>query len=71
MNLTDKNGVALNHDDVMFNGVHYFRLFDRENGEVEAIACTYGYMHDIKQEDLTDFERIGPYIGNEKLFECD
>lgn len=71
MNLFDKNGVALHHDDVMFDGVHYFRVYEKEDGEVEAIACTYGYLHDIKQENLAEFERVGTYAGNEKLFECD
>jgi hypothetical protein len=71
MNLFDKNGVALHHDDVMFDGVHYYRIYDKDDVEVEAISCTDGYMHDIKQEDITNFERIGTYVGNEKLFECD
>lgn len=71
MNLTDKNGIKINHDDVIYNGVHYFRIYDREDGEVEAISCTYGYMHNIKQSDLSDFECVGTYEGNENLFNCD
>ena len=71
LNLTDKNGIEINHEDVIYNQSDYYRIFKRDDGEVEAISCTKGYLHDIKQEDLTEFKRIGTYIGNEHLFECD
>jgi hypothetical protein len=69
--LHDKNGIKIQEDDVIYNGLDYYRIYTTDLNETEMLSCTNGYLHDIKQEYLKDFERIGTYLGNESLFECD
>lgn len=70
--LTDKNGTVIREDDAIYNGKDYYRIYwNEKQPQVEAISCTNGYLHNITQEDLKQFERIGTYAENQHLFECD
>ena len=70
--LKDKNGTPVNAFDVIWDGKDYYQTFwDDVRLRVDAISCTKGYIHDISNETLKGFERIGTYKGHEYLFECD
>lgn len=78
LGLTDKNGVELPIDCVIYGSLvgqeekHYFNLGLRPNdGSIEMIACTHGYVHNVKQEDLVNFEFVGLTKNNLHLLECD
>lgn len=75
LNLTDKNGIEIFEDDILFDGTDYHRIYTSESrptlGEIEMICCTLGYTHNIKQSDLISFERIGSFDENKHLLECD
>ena len=74
-NFNDKNGNLIEvgtteiDDDVLYNGEHYYRIYFAEDGSVEMIG--YGYIHNVTQEILNEFIRIGKYKDNEKLLEVD
>lgn len=52
--------------------MHYFNIgISSSNGTIEMIACTYGYVHDVKQSDLLNFKLIGATEDNLHLLECD
>ena len=78
LGLTDMKGEPLNQDDVIFNGVDYYRIYIKkepkspaDKPEIEAISCTNGYLHNIDQNVLGNFVRIGPFEKHRDLFECD
>lgn len=68
----DKNGTQIHEDDVITDGNAYYRIYwNEKQPQVEAISCTHGYLHNLSQKDLAQFERIGSYAENEHLLECD
>ena len=71
-NLTDKSGNKISEDDVIFDGEDYFRIYwnDRQP-QVEAISPTYGYLHNLSQDELKRFERIGTFDECEHLMIVD
>lgn len=70
--LLDRNGVQIHEDDVIYNGEHYFRIYwNEKQPQVEAISPTYGYLHNLTQEELSHFERIGSFIECEDLMQVD
>ena len=78
LNLKDKNGVELPIDCVIYGSLvgqaekHYFNLGRcQRNLSNEMIACTYGYVHNVEQKDLENFEYIGLVKDNLHLLECD
>lgn len=75
LGLADKNGLELNQDDILFNGNDYYRIYISKSipslGQVEMISCTKGYLHDIKQDDLKEFEYVGNIETHKHLLECD
>lgn len=68
--LKDKNGIQILHDDVVYDNKDYYRVCDKKN-ELYLLSCTNGYIHNITQEIMNDFLRIGTYLENKHLFECD
>jgi hypothetical protein len=81
--LKDKNGKELPDDCIIHGSLkgeeekHYFRIgfneekYISERGLVEMIASTYGYIHNVQQEDIANFELIGLAKDNLHLLECD
>ena len=67
-NLVDKNGQPISDDDVIFDGQDYFRIYwNPRFPQVEAISPTYGYLHNLSQDDLNKFERCGTFGECEHL----
>lgn len=59
-NLVDELGQNIQEDDVIFDGKNYFRIYYNEKQpQVEAISPTNGYLHNLSQDILKKFERIG------------
>ncbi|EKT4520450.1 hypothetical protein JE950_002100 [Flavobacterium psychrophilum] len=78
LNLKDKNGTDLPNDCIIYGFLigqtkkHYFNLGRCKNDlSNEMIACTYGYVHNVEQKDLVNFELIGLTKDNFHLLECD
>lgn len=78
MDLKDKNGIDLPIDCIIHGSLvgetkkHYFNLgLSPNDGSKEMYACTYGYIHNVKQADLINFEFIGLVKDNLHLLECD
>lgn len=76
--LKDKNGKVLPVDCIIYGSLpgqtekHYFNFgTNKDNAEYEMIACTYGYVHNVTQEQLAGFELIGLLNDNLHLLECD
>ena len=68
--LTDKNGVALNSLDVIYNGIaHHQFIIDDVNG-IYLLNCD-GYTHDITHDLSNGFECVGTFKELEHLFKCD
>lgn len=73
--MTDKNGIPVTagtetvDDDVLFDGEHYYRLYVAPDGSFEMVG--YGYIHNVDQDTLSRFERIGKYQDNKHLLEVD
>ena len=62
INLVDRNSNPVKEDDVTFNGEHYFRIYwNEKQPQVEAIIPIYGYLHNLSQDELNHFERIGTF----------
>lgn len=67
---TDKNGIVIKDDDVLFDGLTYWRYCeDPELNRRYLLSCTIGYEHDLTK--IETMERIGTFKGNEELFHCD
>lgn len=67
-NLIDKYGHSLREDEVIFDGENYFRIYwNEKQPQVEAISPTYGYLHNLSQDELKKFERIGTFQECEHL----
>ena len=62
-------GNATIDDDVLFDGTHYWRIYEAEDGSVEMVG--YGYIHNVTQDILDSFERIGKYEENKHLLLVD
>jgi len=77
LSLTDKNGIQIPVDSVIYGSLpndtekHYFNIGYGQDGSIEMIACTYGYVHNVRQPQLKDFEYIGLVKDNLHLLECD
>ena len=78
LNLKDKNGVELPKECVIYGSLngqeekHYFNLGRCQNNlSNEMVSCTYGYVHNVEQKDLMQFEYIGLVKDNLHLLECD
>lgn len=78
LNLRDKNGMEIPIDSVIYGTLpnqtekHFFNFgYDSAGKEFEMIACTYGYVHNVQQKDVANFELIGPLKQNLHLLECD
>jgi hypothetical protein len=78
LDLKDKNGIQLPIDCIIYGSLigetekHYFNLGRCQDDLTnEMIACTYGYVHDVTQHDLVDFEFIGLVKDNLHLLQCD
>lgn len=71
-NLVDKHGQLIKEDDVIFDGKNYFRIYwNEKQPQVEAISPTYGYLHNLSQDALKSFERIGTFKDCEHLLIVD
>jgi hypothetical protein len=71
-NLIDKQGQRIAEDDVIFDGNNYFRIYwNEKQPQVEAISPTYGYLHNLSQDELKNFERIGTFQECEHLMIVD
>ena len=76
LGLKDKNGFDLPNDCVVFGSLvgssenHYFNLGFNWKNEIEMMSASYGYVHDIKQEDLINFEFKGLVKDNLHLLSC-
>ena len=75
LDLKDKNGVQLHVDALIYGtmagvpGKHHYSLFIAQDGvSIDMYACTYGYVHNIKQADLGDFEYIGLFTDHKDLW---
>ena len=72
LNLTDEQGQLISEDDVLAGKETYWRIYKRKaDNTIEMISCTNGYMHDITQDKLKGFKKIGTFEEHQKLFECD
>ena len=59
-NLVDKYGKPIKEDDVIYDGKDYYTIYWNElHPQVEAFSPTYGYIHNLTNETLAKFERIG------------
>lgn len=70
----DKNGSPIDINDVLFDGEIYWRPGDNapEPDIYYLISCEKGYLHELTQEVLSQYENIGAYDDEKaKLFECD
>lgn len=71
-NLVDKYEQLIREDDVIFDGENYFRIYWNERQpQIEAISPTYGYLHNLSQDTLKIFERIGTFQECEHLLIVD
>ena len=78
LDLKDKNGFQLPIDCVIYGSLigqtekHYFNLGRcKKNLSNEMISCTYGYVHNVNQNDLANFQFIGLVKDNIHLLTCD
>lgn len=77
--LKDKNGVSIPVESIIYGSLpnqvekHYFNFGVSPNdGSLEMIACTLGYVHNVTQDDVSNMELIGPATGkNLDLLICD
>lgn len=71
-NLVDKQSQRINENDVIFDGDNHFRIYwNEKQPQVEAISPTYGYLHNLSQDELKNFERIGTFQECEYLMTVD
>ncbi len=74
--LKDRYGKQLYEDCIVYaktedGSWHFFSLWTHENGEVNAIACTWGYMHRLTQESIAHCILIGSQQEFEFTQKCD
>lgn len=70
--LIDKDGTSVKEDDVIFYGENYFRIYwNEKQPQVEAISPTYGYLHNLSQDEIKKFKRIGTFKECEHLMTVD
>ena len=71
-NLVDKQGQPIKGYDVIFDGKNYFRIYwNEKQPQDEATSSTYGYLHNLSQDALKNFERIGTFKDCERLLIVD
>jgi hypothetical protein len=51
-------------------GEHYWNFYETE-GSYEMIACTYGYVHNLIQDDFSNLKLVGSFDKFHHLLECD
>lgn len=77
---TDKFGQKIFNDDIICDNdwldskgrIDYYRIYyNNSHNQYEAISCTNGYLHNITQESLKEFKRIGTFEEFKYLLECD
>ena len=71
LTLRDNKGCILLNDDVVYDGIDYYRIYISNHNEFEMLSCTNGYMHNVQPKDLINFVKIGRFSINKHLFECD
>ena len=76
--LKDKNGVVIPMESIIYGSLpkeaenHYFNFGVSPNdGSIEMVACTYGYVHNVTQNDVSNMELVGSTKDNLHLLECD
>lgn len=76
--LKDKNGINIPMESIIYGslpnekGNHYFNFgISPNDGSLEMVACTYGYVHNVTQNDVSNMEIIGLTKDNLHLLECD
>lgn len=67
--LVDKSGNSINNDDVLFDGENHWRIYCTNNGTVEMVGR--GYIHNVTQNELSQFIRIGSFSENSHLMVID
>lgn len=67
--MKDKNGIEIKDDDVLFDGDTYWRYCVHQVDGVYLLSCEKGYCYETTPAHLSLFEVIGPFKGNEHLFE--
>lgn len=74
--LKDKNGHILPDNCIVYgcppneSENHYFNLGINWKGELEMIASSYGYVHNVTQEIMDNFEYKGLVEDNLHLLSC-
>lgn len=67
----DRNKRLLFDDDVIRNNKdEYYRFVDDEINGIYLLGCE-GYVHDIDQNILMQFEYVGEFEGNKNFFNCE
>ena len=69
--LTDKNGIPLSEDDVVYDGYHYYHIYTSGRLQFEMFSCSNGYIHSIQPGTMQYFERVGTFEECEHLMDCD
>jgi hypothetical protein len=76
--LKDFRGFDIPIDSIIYGNLpnekekHFFNFGLCQKGtSFEMIACTYGYVHDVKQETLLNFQLIGSLEEHIDLLNCD
>ena len=76
--LKDKKGVNIPMESIIYGSLpndtenHYFNFGVSPNdGSIEMVACTYGYVHNVTQNDVSNMELVGSTKDNLHLLECD
>lgn len=69
--LKDKDGNQIFNEDVLFGENTYWSIWKIESRQIEMFACTFGYKHNVTQETIKDFKRMGDFETNKHLLECD
>ena len=76
--LKDKKGVNIPMQSIIYGSLpndtenHYFNFGVSPNdGSIEMVACTYGYVHNVTQNDVSNMELVGSTKDNLQLLECD
>lgn len=53
-------------------GLHFFNFGKSTNGDhLDMVACTYGYVEHVTQDDLKGFLYVGPTEDFKDLLNCD
>lgn len=73
--LVDKNLTLIPNNSIIYGkhkeAYHFFNIGINDKNEVEMMACTYGYVHNVTQNDIKYFLLIGSVEEHKHLLECD